>query len=132
MCICLSPDYIARNLGVVFDSALFISHHISVVSESCLLHIRDLRCICLISQLPKSIDYCNSLFLNLPSYQLNRLQLKLKSAVRTSTKTAMFHHNILFLLFPSLSIVSKSFYVFLSKSSLSLAKLFKISLVGKP
>jgi hypothetical protein len=31
------------NLGVVFDSNLTFSHHISAVSKSCFYHIRDLR-----------------------------------------------------------------------------------------
>ena len=38
------------------------------------------------------IDYCNSLFLNLPSHQLNRLQLMLNSAARAITKTPKFNH----------------------------------------
>ena len=38
------------------------------------------------------LDYCNSLFLNLPANQLNRLQLVLNSAARAVTKTSRFHH----------------------------------------
>ena len=33
----------ARNLGVIFDSSLTMSDHISTVSKSCFLAIRDLR-----------------------------------------------------------------------------------------
>ena len=33
----------ARNLGVIFDSNLSFSDHISYISKSCFSHIRDLR-----------------------------------------------------------------------------------------
>ena len=99
----LSPVSAARNLGVIFDSTLSMSDHISAVSKSCLFHIRDLRRIrntldlhtakIMATALVHSrLDYCNSLFLNLPSYQLNRLQLLLNSAARATTKTPRFHH----------------------------------------
>ena len=38
------------------------------------------------------LDYCNSIFLNLPANQLDRLQLVLNSAARAVTKTSKFHH----------------------------------------
>jgi len=38
------------------------------------------------------IDYCNSLLLNLPATQTNRLQLVLNSDARAVTKTPKFHH----------------------------------------
>src|SRR5258706_436071 len=38
------------------------------------------------------LDYCNSLFLNLPSSELNRLQLILNTAARAITKTPKIHH----------------------------------------
>ena len=38
------------------------------------------------------LDYCNSLFLNLPANQLDRLQLVLNSAARAVTNTPKFHH----------------------------------------
>jgi len=38
------------------------------------------------------IDYYNSLLLNLPTTQTNRLQLVLNSAARIVTKTPKFHH----------------------------------------
>ena len=99
----ISPVSSARNLGVIFDSSLSMSEHISAISKSCFFHIRDLRRIrnTLDLQTAKTIatslihtrlDYCNSLFLNLPSYQLNRLQFLLNSAARATTKTPKFHH----------------------------------------
>ena len=99
----LSPVHSARNLGVIFDSNLTFSDHISAVSKSCLYHIRDLRrirntidrttaCTIAISLVHSKLDYCNSPLLNLPSTQTHRLQLVLNSAARAVTKTPKFHH----------------------------------------
>ena len=107
----LSPVDSARNLGVIFDSSLTFSNHISAVSKSCLYHIRDLRrirntndrttaCTIAITSLVHSkLDYGNSLLLNLPFTQTNRLQLVLNSAARAVTKTPKFHHITLVLKF---------------------------------
>ena len=87
----------ARNLGVIFDSNLSFSNHISYISKSCFSHIRDLRrirstldhktaCTIATSLIHSKLDYCNSLYLNINSQQLNRLQLILNSAARAVTK----------------------------------------------
>jgi hypothetical protein len=39
------------------------------------------------------LDYCDSLFLNLPANQLDRLQLVLNSAARAVTNTPKFHYS---------------------------------------
>ena len=68
----ITPSDSARNLGVIFDSSLTMSDHISSVSKSCFMAIRDLRRIrnTLDSTTAKTIatslihfkvDYCNSL-----------------------------------------------------------------------
>jgi hypothetical protein len=44
------------------------------------------------SLIHSKINYCNSLLLNLPATQTNRLQLVLNSAARAVTKTLKFHH----------------------------------------
>jgi exonuclease III len=99
----LSPVHSARNLGVIFDSNLTFSDHISAVSKSCLYHIRDLRrirntidrttaCTIACSLVHSKLDYCNSLLLNLPSTQTKRLQLVINSAARAVTKSPKFHH----------------------------------------
>ena len=99
----LSAVSSARNLGVIFDSTLSMSDHISAISKSCFSHIRDLRRIrntldlttaktIATSLVHSRLDYCNSLFLNLPSSQLNRLQLILNSAARAVAKHPKFHH----------------------------------------
>ena len=99
----LSPVDSARNLGVIFDKNLTFSQHISAISKSSFQSIRDLRrirniidhttaCTIATSLIHSKIDYCNSLLLNLPATQTNRLQLVLNSAARAVTKTPKFHH----------------------------------------
>jgi hypothetical protein len=39
----LSPVSSARNLGVLFNSNLSLSDHISFIIKSCIFHVRDLR-----------------------------------------------------------------------------------------
>jgi hypothetical protein len=99
----LSPVDSARNLGVILDKNLSYAQHISSVSKSCFLNIRDLRrirntidhttaCTIATSLIHSKIDYCNSILLNLPATQTNRLQLLLNSAARAVTRTPKFHH----------------------------------------
>ena len=101
--ISIIPVSSARNLGVIFDSTLSMSDHISAISKSCFCHIRDLRRIrntldlttaktIATSLIHSRLDYCNSLFLNLPHTQLHRLQLVLNSAARAVSKTRKFNH----------------------------------------
>jgi len=81
----ISPVTSARNLGILFDNNLTFNQQISSVCKSCNWHIRDLRRIrstldfltaqTIASSLTHSkLDYCNSLYLNLPAYQISRLQ----------------------------------------------------------
>jgi len=95
----LSPVDSARNLGVVFDKNLSCAQY-----KSCFLSIRDLRrirntidqttaCTIATSLIHSKIAYCNSLLLNLPATQTNRLQLVLNSAARAVTQTPKFHHS---------------------------------------
>jgi hypothetical protein len=99
----LCPVKSARNLGVIFDSTLSYSEHISAISKSCFNHIRDLRrlrssidqttaCTIVTALIHSKLDYCNSLLLNLPASSTNRLQFVLNSAARAVTKTSRFHH----------------------------------------
>ena len=100
----IQPVSSARNLGVIFDSNLSLSDHISYISKSCFSHIHDLwrirsstldhktACTIATSLIHSKLDYCNSLYLNINTRQLNRLQLILNSAARAVTKTQKFHH----------------------------------------
>jgi hypothetical protein len=74
----------ARNLGIIFDSHLTFSNNISALTSSCFYHIRYLKRVrnCLFAETATLIatslihiklDYCNSLFLNLPSCLINTL-----------------------------------------------------------
>lgn len=101
--ITLKPVPSARNLGVIFDANLSLSDHISSISKSCFAHIRDLRrirdtlhhstaCTIATSLIHSKLDYCNSLFLNLPTQSINRLQLIQNSAARAVSKIPKFHH----------------------------------------
>src|SRR6218665_2622849 len=96
-------DASVRNLGVTFDPHLSFSNHISNLSCSCFMHIRDLRRIRpmldfkTVSTIATSIvhsklDYCNSLFLSLDSTQIHRLQLIQNSLARAVTRTPRHHH----------------------------------------
>jgi len=99
----ITPAQSARNLGVIFDSTLSMSDHISSVSKSCFLSIRDLRRIrntldfstartIATSIIHSKLDNCNSAFLNLPQSQLGRLQLILNFSDWAVSKTAKFTH----------------------------------------
>jgi hypothetical protein len=99
----LSPVTSARNLGVIFDSNMSLSEHISAISKSCFQHIRDLQrirntinlstaCTIASSLIHSKLDYCNSLLLNLPVSSLKRLQFVLNSAARAVTNTSKFSH----------------------------------------
>jgi len=82
----ICPSSHARNLGVEFDSDLSFKLHISNICRSSFFQIRQLRqirssldlnsAILLANSLVSSkLDYCNSLFYNLPDTSLKRLQL---------------------------------------------------------
>jgi hypothetical protein len=81
----LTPSTHVRNLGVVFDSDLSFKNHISTLSSSSFHHIRQLRQIrssldakstALLAHalVTSKLDYCNSLFFNLPSTSICRIQ----------------------------------------------------------
>ena len=74
-----------------------------MISQSCFYHIRDLRRIrpFLDSQTAATIgtalvqsklDYCNSLFLNLPACEINRLQFVQNSLVRAVFNRYKYAH----------------------------------------
>ena len=94
----ITPTDSARNLGFIFDSILTFSKPISSLSSACNYHIRDLRRIrhtldlktasaIATSLVHSKLDYCNSLYLNLPEKQISRLQLLQNSLARAVTRT---------------------------------------------
>ena len=81
-----TPTSKVKNLGVVFDSSLSMSKHVSQICSSCFYHIRDFRrirrflsksvSITLANALVTSrIDYCNALLYGISAKQSRRLQL---------------------------------------------------------
>lgn len=99
----LAPVNSARNLGFIFDSTLSLSDQITSLTKACFYHIRDLRRVrksldqntarlIATAIIHSKLDYCNSLYLNLPSSKLNRLQLIQNAAARAVTNHAKFDH----------------------------------------
>jgi len=72
-----------------------LSSHILVLTNLRRIHNtidQTTACTIATSLIPSKIDYCNSLLLNLPATQTNRLQLVFNSPARAVTKTPKFHH----------------------------------------
>jgi len=77
----LNTTHSARNLGFIFDERLTFSDQISAISKACYYHIRQLRYIrpyldsntariMATSIVHSKVDYCNSLYYNLPKSQI--------------------------------------------------------------
>ena len=78
-----NPSTSAKNLGVVFDSSLNFRKHISQTCMACFYHIRDLCRIrkrlsldlakqIAVALVSSKLDYCNSLFHNMPEEDIAR------------------------------------------------------------
>ena len=99
----IHPTSTARNLGFLFDNNLSFDNQISSVCKSSNWHIHDLwrirstldlnttRTIAT-SLVHSKLDYCNSLYLNLPAYQLARLQLVQNNLARVVCRIPKHHH----------------------------------------
>src|SRR6218665_243860 len=89
-----------RNLGVIFDQNLSFPDHITQLSRSCFMHIRNLRRIHPMldlktaSTIATSIvhDYCNSLLLNIDVTPINCLQAIQNALAHAVTKTPKHYH----------------------------------------
>ena len=99
----IKATHSTRNLGIIFDEHHTFSDQISSLSKSCYSHIRALRCIHLYLDFKTAstiatcivhskLDYCNSLYFNLPNSQINRLQQIRNSLARTVVKSSRFSH----------------------------------------
>jgi len=93
----LNTTHSARNLGFIFDEHFTFSDQISDIFNACYYHIRQLRCIrpyldsttvCTTATfiVHSKLDYCNSLYYNLPKSQITRLQLIQNSLTRAVVK----------------------------------------------
>jgi hypothetical protein len=99
----IKPIHTARNLGILFDSNLTFNDQISAVCKSCNWHIHDLWRIrstldlataktIATSLVHSKLDYCNSLYLNLPEGQISRLQRIQNSLARAVCKVPKHQH----------------------------------------
>jgi len=93
----------ARNLGVTFDSDLSFKSHIIQVSKSCHYLIRQIRsvrpvldhnsAVLLANSLVSSkLDFCNSLYADLPISTIRPLQLVQNSLARAVYSSRKFDH----------------------------------------
>jgi hypothetical protein len=98
-----SPANKVKNLGVILDSTLSLSDHVSTVKRQCYVSLRDFRrirrflskdvAITVANSLVSSrLDYCNSLFRSLSLKDLHRLQCQQNAAARIVTNTPKFSH----------------------------------------
>jgi len=97
---CLDICHSASDFGFIFDKHLSFTEEIDAVralSKSCYAHIRQLRRIrpyvdfktastIATSIVHSKLDYCNSLYYNLPNSQLKRAQHIENSLVRAVVK----------------------------------------------
>ena len=101
--IAVAPSSSVKNLGVVFDQHLSFHEHITKISQACFFHIRDLRRIRQFltretaatigsSLIQSKLDYCNSLLLNLPQCEIDRLQFVQNSLARAVFRCSKFSH----------------------------------------
>jgi hypothetical protein len=99
----LSPANKVKNLGVILDSGLSLSDHVSLVSRQCYVNLRDFRrirrylskevAISVANSLVSSrLDYCNSLFRSLSFKELHRLQCLQNAAARIVSNTSIMSH----------------------------------------
>ena len=93
----VTPFPSARNLGIVFDSALHFKSHISGISRACYYHIRDMRRIrrfltpsvaktIATSLICSKLDYCNS------EEEISKLQGVHNYLAPVVTKSPRFFH----------------------------------------
>jgi len=101
----LTPTDSTRNLGFIFDKDLSAKQHISSVCKTSYFQIRQLRqvrssldrnsAIILANSLVSSkLDYCNSLYYNLPAVSLDRLQKVQNALARVVVPSVRRHHHI--------------------------------------
>jgi len=95
----ITPATSARSLGILFDNHLSSENQITALSKACFYHIRDLRrirdtlnfstsCTIATSLVHSKLGYCNSLYYNLPAYQIDRIQSIQNCLARTVCRTS--------------------------------------------
>ena len=137
-----------RDLGVILDSSLSFTEHISSLTRSCFYQLRRLRAIrrslspsvfttVVHAFICSRIDYCNSLLAGLPMVRLTPLQSVLNAAARLIARLPRFAHistymsEVLHWLPITLRIRYK-IVLLVSKSQLGLAPKYLSDLMRKP
>ena len=93
----------AKNLGVIIDSDLSFTKHITNTCKTSYMHIRDIRrirhmlpkhtAVALANALVSSrLDYCNSLYYGVSQENINKLQRVQNSLARAVTNTRKYDH----------------------------------------
>uniref|UniRef100_A0AAR2KHK1 Reverse transcriptase domain-containing protein n=1 Tax=Pygocentrus nattereri TaxID=42514 RepID=A0AAR2KHK1_PYGNA len=99
----VTPGSTAKNLGVIIDSDLAFDKHISNVTKTAFLHLRNIAKLrnalslhdaekLVHAFITSRLDYCNALLSGCSSSNLNKLQLVQNAAARVLTKTRKFDH----------------------------------------
>src|SRR6056300_467171 len=92
----LSPSPFARNIGVLFDSTLSMTHHIKQLSKGAFYHLKNIARIrrylsfattekLIHVFITSKIDNYNSLLYGLPKYSIDKIQYIQNSAARLLT-----------------------------------------------
>ena len=99
----VKPSDHARNIGVTFDTSLNMEKHISNVTRSASMTLRDIGKIrkyltkdsaetLVHAFISSRLDYCNSLFVGLPQSLIGKLQLVQNAAARIVTRSSKYDH----------------------------------------
>ena len=99
----LKATTVARNLGVMFDSAFNMKSQVSKLCQAAYYHLRRIRAIrdCLTQHATEllvhvlfisRLDYGNSLLYGLPDVLLDKLQRAQNAAARVVLKTSRYDH----------------------------------------
>ena len=99
----IRPTSTARNLGVIFDENMSLSHHINNTCKLAFYSIHNIRSIRKYLSVEASrtlvhsvvmgrLDYCNSLLYGLPAKSLSKLQRVQNAAARLITNTPKYNH----------------------------------------
>ena len=97
-----SSDYI-KNLGIIFQTDIFLDKYTSFIVKLCFLQLHDFRRIRLFTSKTAAItlanvlvhsrlDFCNSLFYGLPKYSIHRIQKVNKTVYSIVSNSSHFSH----------------------------------------
>ncbi len=100
---CTVTSSTIKNMGVILDSSLSFENHISNVTKTAFLHLRNiakLQNMWSVSDAEKLVhafmasrlDYCNALLGGWPASSINKLQIVQNAAARVLTRSRKYDH----------------------------------------